>query len=87
MPPMNLFKMIKFMEKIYKIGNKTLCDICSSKAMKKARAKKEHKETATPSVEGDHLEETTPPPTPPPIIEEGITVVKNPFKITFNITF
>lgn len=40
--------------------------------MKKSRAKKEQKETATPSVEGDHLEETTPPPTPPPI-EEGIT--------------
>lgn len=57
---------------MYKIGNKTLCDICSSKAMKKARVKKEQKETATPSVEGDHLEETTPPPTPPPI-EEGIT--------------
>lgn len=64
------------MEKCLKqtnLGNKTLCDICSSKAIKKARAKKEQKETATtPSVEGDHLQETTPPPTPPPI-EEGIT--------------
>lgn len=41
--------------------------------MKKARAKKEQKETATTtSVEGDHLQETTPLPTPPPI-EEGIT--------------
>ncbi|XP_037043198.1 uncharacterized protein LOC119079410 isoform X3 [Bradysia coprophila] len=51
--------------------NKTFCDICSAKAIKKTRVKKEQKETASPSVEGDHLRETTPPPTPqPPPIEE-----------------
>lgn len=50
--------------------------------MKKARSKKEQKETSTPSVEGDHLEETTPPPTPPPI-EEGIT--ETPLSIQYHI--
>lgn len=52
------------------IGNKTLCDICSSKAMRKARLKKE-KETSTqtantePSTEtADESAPSTAPPTP-----------------------
>lgn len=68
---------------MYKLGNKTFCDICSSKAIKKTRAKKEQKETASPSVEGDHHRETTPPPTPPPPpIEEGILQNKPAFKVS-----
>ncbi|KAJ6634226.1 hypothetical protein Bhyg_17314, partial [Pseudolycoriella hygida] len=51
--------------------NKTFCDICSSKATKKTRAKKEQKEISTHSVDGDHLEETTTPPTPPPVQEDA----------------
>lgn len=69
---------------MYEIGNKTLCDICSTKAMKKSRVKKEQKETATPSVEGAH-QETTPPPTPPPPpIEEGIT--ETPLSVPHSIS-
>lgn len=49
--------------------------MCNSKAAKKARMKKEHKET-TP-VEGEHSPEEqanpTPPPPPTPVHEEGIT--------------
>lgn len=64
-------------------GNKTLCDYCNSKAVKKAR-RKEHKE-ATPTVDAasehsvdDQSPTTTPPtPSPPPTTtshanEEGI---------------
>lgn len=52
-------------------GNKTLCDICSSKAMRKARLKKEKEtSTQTPNIEPstetvDDLAPTTAPPTPP----------------------
>lgn len=56
---------------MYEIGNKTLCDICSSKSIKKTRSRKEQKETATHSIEGDH-HETTPPTTPPPPSGDGI---------------
>lgn len=47
------------------IGNKTQCDICSSKAMRKARIKKEAKEavtTAEPNENTDETTSTTPPP-------------------------
>lgn len=55
------------------IGNKTQCDICNSKAARKAR-KKDHKE-ASPPVDGEHTpdESPHPPTTPPPVHEEGIT--------------
>lgn len=52
------------------IGNKTLCDICSSKAIRKARMKKEKEtSTQTPNIEPntetiDELASTTVPPTP-----------------------
>lgn len=51
------------------IGNKTLCDICSSKAMRKARLKKEKEtSTQTPNIEpstetADESAPTTAPPT------------------------
>lgn len=54
--------------------------------MKKVRVKKEQKETATPSVEGDHLKETTLPTTPSPI-EEGITETSPPAPYFPNRTF
>lgn len=51
------------------LGNKTLCDICSSKAIRKARLKKE-KEAPTaiepPTENVDELAATTAPPPPPP---------------------
>lgn len=52
------------------LGNKTLCDICSSKAIRKARVKKDKEAPATstepPTDNVDDLAATTAPPAPTP---------------------
>lgn len=49
------------------IGNKTLCDICSSKAMRKARLKKDKDSPTTASTDSptENLDELAATPAPP----------------------
>lgn len=68
-----------------KLGNKTHCDICSSKAVRKARLKKEQKE-APPSTNADASEnpdEVVAPPAPTPHHHAGHDDgIFNGYKIT-----
>lgn len=57
-----------------KLGNKTHCDICSSKAVRKARLKKEQKEapSSTNADASENPDEVVAPPAPTPHHDDGI---------------
>lgn len=60
------------------LGNKTHCDICTSKAVKKARKKEQQKEVAPSTADG--VEHPPEEQHHHPVHEEGITIIPPPKK-------